>query len=105
MTIHAPETQSLAKRRRILGVWVALIHFCIAITIVLSMLAMANYSVSSDRGEWIVIPFFVILFPVSLLAFVGAFTNDLIAILLVPITSAIWGWAFARLVVPNVPDH
>ena len=103
--IQPQYTSSLTRRRRIVGIWIGLIHFCIAITIVLSMLAMANYPVPPAGSDWIVIPFFIFLFPASLLGIVGAYSNDLIALLLVPITSVIWGWALACLFVPTVPDQ
>lgn len=77
---------------------VAIIHFCCATYVVIRLLASAHNPVSSPDDNWIVGLFFVLLFPVNLLAVVGAFRIGFVSVLLVPVASAFWGYGAAKLV-------
>ena len=77
---------------------IAIIHFCCAIYVVIRLLASAHKPVSSPDDNWIVGLFFVLLFPVNLLAVVGAFRIGFVSVLLVPAASAFWGYGAAKLI-------
>lgn len=75
---------------------IAIIHFCCAMYVVIRLLASAHKPVSSPDDNWIVGLFFVLLFPVNILAVIGAFRIGFVSVLLVPVASAFWGYVGAK---------
>lgn len=80
------------------GVPVAILHFFVAGFVVLSLLGAAHKLMADTSDAWIMPAFFVVMFPVSLLGFVGAFKMTPVALLLVPTNSVLWGLSVVWLV-------
>ena len=70
---------------------VAILHFFVAGFVVLSLFDAAHKPMADSSDAWIMPAFFVVMFPAGLLVFVGAFKSTIVALLLVPANSVLWG--------------
>lgn len=87
---------AIDRKRKLIGIPVGLVHFCLASYLTLSLMASAHMPISRPGDDWILLPFFIVMFPTSILGCVGAFAIPFLPIVLVPITSWMWGIAAAR---------
>lgn len=92
-----------ASRRIKFGFVIAAIHLCVAMYFVLGLIAGGQEPIADPADGWKVFGFLIFMFPINLLGLFGAFTNNLLAMLLVPINSLIWGFLASRFV-PQTKD-
>ena len=90
---------SLMKRRIKTGAVVGTGHFFLALFVTVGLLAAGNKPINDPSDNWLLIAFPVVMFPTCVLALFGAFTSDVIALILVPVTSILWAVTFAKLLV------
>lgn len=77
---------------------VAILHFCCAFYVVIRIQADAHRPVSNPDENWVVGLFLVLMFPVNILAVIGAFRIGFLSLLLVPFASAFWGYAVGKVI-------
>lgn len=88
--------QPFTIRRIVTGCTIGLIHFVVALYLTLGVLAAASKPISDPTDKWLLVPFFIVMFPACLLGFLGAYTNGFVALALVPLTSSLRAIAATR---------